>query len=156
MFESRLSREDEDRCRRRCPFFNVDNHAPEPEVKKARQITTSESHAGKWMLVEPREIEKPILKIDEILYREANPYLNFAKASTKDAEVQTDPDTAKDFSWNIPRLKNSAEKLDAWKHPASKDATVVPVRITNVKRRRLNKEYSWIDLAPHFSKILEI
>src|SRR6218665_3366581 len=31
----------------------VHNHEPEPEVKRARQIATSESHAGKWMLVEP-------------------------------------------------------------------------------------------------------
>lgn len=41
------------------------NDAPEPEVEKAeelRQITTSESnannHAGKWVLIEPREVEK--------------------------------------------------------------------------------------------------
>src|SRR6218665_3919959 len=109
----------------------VHNHEPEPEVKKTRQIATSESHAGKWMLVEPR---KPLSKKDEILY---TPYLNIAKASTKDAAVQTDP---KDFSWNSPSLPNSAEKPDAWKHPAFKD---VPVRITNVKRRSLNKEYNW-------------
>ena len=107
------------------------NHAPGPEVKKARQITTSESHAGKRMLVEPRE---PLSKKDEIFY---NPYLNIAKANTKDAAVQTE---AKDFPWNSPSLPNSAEKPDAWKHPALKD---VPVRITNVKRRRLNKEYNW-------------
>src|SRR6218665_1816577 len=94
----------------------VHNHEPEPEVKKARHIATS---AGKWMLVEP------LSKKDEILY---TPY---AKASTKDAAVQTE---SKDFSWNSP---SSAE---VWKHPASKD---VPVRITNAKRRRLNKEYNW-------------
>src|SRR6218665_3963993 len=39
------------------------NHAPESEVKKARQITTSDSHAGKWMLVEHRE---SLSKIDDI------------------------------------------------------------------------------------------
>ena len=44
----------------------VHNHAPDPEVNKARQIATSDSHAGKWMLVEPRE---PLSKTDEILYR---------------------------------------------------------------------------------------
>src|SRR6218665_3245138 len=90
------------------------NHAPDPEVKKARQITTSESHAGNWMLVEPREFEKPLSKKDEILYREANPYLDITKASTKDIAEQTDPDAAKDFSWNSPSLKNSSEKPDAW------------------------------------------
>src|SRR6218665_3556558 len=94
-------------------------HNHEPEVKKARQIAAP---AGKWMLVEP------LSRKDEILY---TPY---AKAGTKDAAVQTDP---KDFSWNSPSLPNSA---DAWKHPALKD---VPVRITNVKRTRLNKEYNW-------------
>src|SRR6218665_151667 len=31
------------------------NHEPEPEVEKARQIATPESHAGKWILVEPRQ-----------------------------------------------------------------------------------------------------
>ena len=120
---------------------NKHNHEPEPEVKKARQITTSDSHAGKWMLVEPRE---SLSKIDDILYREATPYLNIAKASTKDAAVQTEPATAKDFSWNSPSLPNSAEKPEVWKHPASKDDIVVPVRITNVKHRRLSKEYNWI------------
>ena len=97
------------------------NHAPEPEVKKARQIATP---AGKWMLVEP------LSRTDEISY---TPYLNRNKS--KDAAVQTEP---KDFSWNSP--SPPAEKPDAWKHPALKD---VPVRITNVKRRRLNKEYNW-------------
>ena len=87
------------------------NHAPEPEVEKDRQITTP---AGKWMLVEP------LSKTGEILY---SPY---AKASTKDVAVQTEP---KDFSWNSP---SSADALKE-----------VPVRITNVKRRRLNKEYNW-------------
>jgi len=89
-------------------------HNHEPEVDKARQIATP---AGKWMLVEP------LSKTDEISY---SPH---AKASTKDAAVQTEP---KDFSWNSP---SSAEKPDALKE--------VPVRITNVKRRRLNKEYNW-------------
>src|SRR6218665_2171974 len=89
-------------------------HNHEPEVDKARQIATP---AGEWMLVEP------LPKKDDILY---TPY---AKASTKAAAVQTEP---KDFSWNGP---SSAEKPDA-----SKD---VPVRITNAKRRRLNKEYNW-------------
>src|SRR6218665_946746 len=88
------------------------NHGP--EVDKARQIATP---AGKWMMVEP------LSKKDEIFY---SPY---AKASTKDAAVQTEP---KDFSWNSP---SSAEKADVLKE--------VPVRITNVKRRRLNKEYNW-------------
>src|SRR6218665_288558 len=92
----------------------VHNYEPEPEVKKARQIATP---AGKWMLVEP------LSKKDEILY---TPYV---KASTKDAAVQMDP---KNFSWNSP---SSAEKPDA--------STDVPVRITNVKRRRLNKDYNW-------------
>src|SRR6218665_3045525 len=58
------------------------NHEPNPEVKKSvepRQITTSDSdrrhNAGKWMLVEPTEIEKPLSKIEnEIFHREANPY----------------------------------------------------------------------------------
>ena len=95
----------------------VHNHEPEPEVEKVRQIASSDSHAGEWMLVEP------LSKKDDILY---TPY---AKASTKAAAVQTEP---KDFSWNGP---SSAEKPDA-----SKD---VPVRITNAKRRRLNKEYNW-------------
>src|SRR6218665_978406 len=90
------------------------NHAPEPEVEKDRQITTP---AGKWMLVEP------LSKIDEIFY---TPH---AKASTKDAAVQMDP---KDFSWNSP---SSVEKPNALKE--------VPVCITNVKRRRLNKQYNW-------------
>jgi len=44
-------------------------------------------------------------------------------------------------------LRNSADDLlqksDAWKHPALKYATVVPVRITDGKRRQLNKEYAW-------------
>src|SRR6218665_1033820 len=97
----------------------VHNHEPESEVDKVRQIATP---AGKCMFLEPHS------KKDEILY---TPY---AKASTKDAAVQTEP---KDFSWNSPSLTNSA---DAWKHPALKD---VPVRITNVKRRRLSKEYNW-------------
>src|SRR6218665_4039103 len=57
-------------------------HNHEPEVDKARQIATP---AGKWMLVEP------LSKTDEISY---SPH---AKASTKDAAVQTEP---KDFSWN--------------------------------------------------------
>src|SRR6218665_3171263 len=92
----------------------IHNHEPESEVHKVRQIATP---AGKWILVEPHS------KKDEILY---TPY---TKASTKDATVQTEP---KDFSWNSP---SSAEKPDA-----SKD---VPVRITNAKRRRLNKEYNW-------------
>src|SRR6218665_3214808 len=104
------------------------NHAPEPEDKKARQITTSDSHAGKWMLVEPRQT---ISKKDEILY---TPYLNIAKGSTKDVAVQTDP---KDLFWKSPGLPNSAK---VWKYPASKD---VPVRITAGNRRRLNKEYNW-------------
>src|SRR6218665_1954685 len=52
------------------------NHAPEPEVEKDRQITTS---AVKWMLVEPHS------KTGEILY---SPY---AKVSTKDDAVQTKP-----------------------------------------------------------------
>src|SRR6218665_674362 len=99
------------------------NHEPEPEVEKARQIATSESHAEKWMLVEP------LSKKDEILY---SPHLNRNKS--KDAAVQTEP---KDFSWNSPSLPNSVE---VWKVPASKD---VPVRITTGKRRRLNKEYNW-------------
>src|SRR6218665_3123400 len=90
------------------------NHTPEPEVENDRQIATP---AGKWMVVEP------LSKKDEIFY---SPH---AKASPKDAAVQTDP---KDFSWNSP---SSAEKPDALKE--------VPVRITNVKRRRLNKEYNW-------------
>src|SRR6218665_384647 len=94
------------------------NHAPEPEVKKDRQIATSEE--GKWMLVEP------LSKKDEILYV---PHLN--RNTSKDVAVQTE---AKDFSWNSP---NTAK---VWKDPASKD---VPVRITNGKRRRLNKEYNW-------------
>src|SRR6218665_3183516 len=46
------------------------NHAPEPEVEKDRQITTP---AGKWILVEPRQIEKTLSKTGEILYC---PYLN--------------------------------------------------------------------------------
>src|SRR6218665_3456436 len=99
----------------------VHNHEPEPEVEKVRQIASSDSHAGEWMLI------KPLSKKNDIFY---TPY---AKASTKDAAVQTEP---KDFSWNGPSLPNSAE---VWKHPASKD---VPVRITNAKRRRLNKEYN--------------
>src|SRR6218665_368070 len=126
-------------------FSTKHNHAPETEVKKARQITTSDSermnHAGKWMLVKPREIEKSLSTLDEILYRGATTYLNRNK--TKDVTVQTDPVTAKDFSWNSPSLKNSAEKPDAWKHPALKDDAVVPVRITAGKRRRLNKECVW-------------
>ena len=96
------------------------------------------------MLVQPIEIEKSLSKLDDILYREATPYLNIAKASTKDAAVQAEPDTAKDFSWNSQRLKISAEKPEVWRHPAVKDATVVPVRITAGKRKRLNKEYNWI------------
>src|SRR6218665_2006025 len=47
------------------------NHEPNHEVKKSvesRQITTSNSdrmhHAGKWMLVEPTEIEKTLSKLD--------------------------------------------------------------------------------------------
>src|SRR6218665_1770693 len=92
----------------------VHNHAPEPEVDEARQIATP---AGKWKLVEP------LSKTDEIFY---TPY---AKARTKDVAVQTE---SKDFSWNSP---SSVEKPDA-----SKD---IPVRITNAKRRRLNKEYNW-------------
>jgi len=96
-------------------------HNHEPEIKKALQIATP---AGKWMLVEP------LSRTDEISY---TPYLNRNKS--KDAAVQTEP---KDFSWNSP--SPPAEKPDAWKHPALKD---VPVRITNVKRRRLNKEYNW-------------
>src|SRR6218665_3057571 len=92
----------------------VHNHAPDPEVDKARQIAAP---AGKWMLV------KPLSKTEEILY---TPY---AKASTKDAAVQTE---LKDFSWNSPSF---AEKPDA--------STDVPVHITNAKRRRLNKEYNW-------------
>jgi len=118
------------------------NHAPEPEIKKAQQTTTSDSnrmnHRRKWMLVEPRE---PLSKIEEILFREANPYLKRNKA--KDVAVQTEPDTAKDFSWNSQSLKISAQKPDAWKPPALKDATVVHVRITDGKRKRLNKEYVW-------------
>src|SRR6218665_3754617 len=94
----------------------VHNHAPDPEVDQARQIATSDFHAGKWMLVEPRKL---LSKTDEILY---TPY---AKASTKDAAVQTE---SKDFSCNSP---SSAEEPDA--------STDVPVRITNAKRRRLNK-----------------
>src|SRR6218665_1164773 len=117
------------------------NHAPEPEIKKDRQITASESHAGKWMLVEPR---KPLSKTDANLYREATP-LNIAKASTKDAAVQTEP---KDFSCNSPSVLNSAE---VWKQLTSKD---VPVRITNVKRRRLNKEYNWRRYLP-FQRFLK-
>ena len=66
---------------------------------------------------------EPLSKKDEILY---TPY---AKASTKDVAVQTE---SKDFAWNSP---SSAEKPDA--------STDVPVRITNAKRRRLNKEYNW-------------
>src|SRR6218665_1532386 len=89
-------------------------HNHEPEVDEARQIATP---AEKWMLVEP------LSKTDEILY---TPY---AKASTKDVAVQTE---SKDFAWNSP---SSAEKPDA--------STDVPVRITNAKRRRLNKEYNW-------------
>src|SRR6218665_572326 len=73
----------------------VHNH--ELEVDEARQIVTP---AGKWMLVEP------LSKTDEISY---TPY---AKASTKDAAVQTEPT---DFSWNSPSLPNSA---DARKDPA--------------------------------------
>src|SRR6218665_1213358 len=91
------------------------NHAPEPEVDEARQIATP---AGKWMLV------KPLSKTDEVSY---TPYLNRNKS--KDAAVQTE---SKDFSWNSP---SSAEKPDA--------STDVPVRITNAKCRRLNKEYNW-------------
>src|SRR6218665_2123290 len=45
-------------------------HAPEPEVERDRQIATSESHAGKWILVEPR---KPLSKTGEISY---TPYLD--------------------------------------------------------------------------------
>src|SRR6218665_2991762 len=112
-----MSREDEDRRRRQSPSSTEHNRAPEPEVKKARQIATP---AGKWMLVEPHS------RTDEISY---TPYLNRNKS--KDAAVQTEPT---DFSWN------SSSSADAWKHPALKD---VPVRITNVKRRRLNKEYNW-------------
>src|SRR6218665_2773727 len=41
----------------------VHNHEPEPEVKKDRQIITSDSHAGKWMLV---ELRKPFSKTDDI------------------------------------------------------------------------------------------
>src|SRR6218665_3188879 len=100
----------------------VHNHAPDPEVEKARQIATP---AGKWMLVEP------LSKKDEILY---TPY---AKASTKDVAVQTE---SKDFSWNSPSLPNFEEKPDALKD--------IPVRITNVKRRRLNKEYNWSRYRP--------
>src|SRR6218665_23698 len=92
------------------------NHAPEPEVEKDRQITTP---AGKWMLVEP------LSKTGEILY---SPHV---KAGTKDAAVQTEP---KDFSWNSP------SSAAGWKYPVLND---VPVCITNVKRRRLNKEYNW-------------
>src|SRR6218665_1483580 len=102
------------------------NHAPEPEIEKACQLTTPE---GKRMLVEPRQIEKPLSKTDEIL---CTPYLSRNKS--KDAAVQTEP---KDFSCNSPSLPNSAE---VWKHPASKD---VPVPIANVKHRRLNKEHNW-------------
>src|SRR6218665_1140923 len=72
------------------------NHAPEPEVKKDRQIATSEE--GKWMLVEP------LSKKDEILYV---PHLN--RNTSKDVAVQTE---AKDFSWNSP---NTAK---VWKDPA--------------------------------------
>src|SRR6218665_3312855 len=99
------------------------NHATEPEIKKARQIATSESHAGKWMLV---EIRKLLSRTDEISY---SPYLNRNKS--KDAAVQTEPT---DFSWNS--RSSPAAKPDAWKDPALKD---VPVRITKLKPRRLNK-----------------
>ena len=101
------------------------------------------------MLVEPRQIkkwlDKPLSKLDYTFHKEANSYSNRNK--TKDVAVQTEPDTAKDFSLNSPSLKNSADDLlqkpDAWKHPALKDDTVVPVRITDGKRRRLNKKYVW-------------
>ena len=96
MFEIRVSRKDEDHD---VLSATEHNHVPEPDVKRARQITTSDSdrmnHAWKWMSVDPREFEKPASKINDILYREANPYLNIAKASTKDAAVQTEPDTGK-------------------------------------------------------------
>src|SRR6218665_3991951 len=69
-------------CRGRMKI-NVDDkvlsstvHNHEPEVDKARQIAMP---AGEWMLVEP------LSKKDEILY---TPY---AKASSKDAAVQTEP-----------------------------------------------------------------
>ena len=98
------------------------NHAPEPEVEKARQIATSESHAGKWMLVET------LSKKDEILY---TPY---DKASTKDAAVQTDPT---DFSWNSP--SPPAEKSDAWKDPALKDVAICRTSSTVMRTCTHNK-----------------
>src|SRR6218665_2940791 len=76
----------------------------------------------------------PSRKKYEILY---TPHLSRNKS--KDAAVQTEPT---DFFENSLSLPNSAE---VWKHPASKD---VPVRITNAKRRRLNKEYNWSRYLP--------
>ena len=89
-------------------------HNHEPE-SEVHKVRQIATPAGKWILVEPHS------KKDEILY---TPY---TKASTKDATVQTEP---KDFSWNSP-----SPPASAWNE--------VPVRITNVKRRRLNKEYNW-------------
>src|SRR6218665_3299454 len=109
-----MSRKDEDLCRRQSPFFN----RPQSRARTRSQKGSTDSYACRRV-----DVGRTPLKKDEILY---TPY---AKASTKDAAVQTAP---KDFSWNSP---SSAEKPDA-----SKD---VPVRITNAKRRRLNKEYNW-------------
>ena len=138
------------------------NHEPNPEVKKdvefrdlekLPQIVQQTTAVKKWMLVEPRKIEKPLSKLYEIFHREANPYsdsLNRNTSSTKDVALQTDADTAKDFPLKIQSPKNSVDELmrnpDAWNQPALKDklnAAVVPVRITGGKRIRLKKEYVW-------------
>src|SRR6218665_2718656 len=58
------------------------NHEPNPEVKKSvesRQITTSNfdrmHHAGKWMLIEPTEIEKPLSKLGVVICRDSTDFL---------------------------------------------------------------------------------
>src|SRR6218665_3931268 len=114
MCETRLSREDEDRRRRQSPFFNRTQSRSRTRSRKG----STDNYAGRKV-----DVGRTPLETGEILY---SPY---AKASTKDVAVQTEP---KDFSWNSP---SSVEKPDALKE--------VPARITNVKRRRLNKEYNW-------------
>src|SRR6218665_1198974 len=122
-----MSREDEDRRRRQSPFFNRTQSRSRTRSQKGSTDSYVRVSCREWMLVEPRKL---LSRTDEISY---SPYLNRNKS--KDGAVQTEPT---DFSWNSP--SPPAEKSDAWNDPALKD---VPVRITNVKRRRLNKEYNW-------------
>src|SRR6218665_1440035 len=111
-----MSREDEDRRRRQSPFFNRTQSRSRTRIQKG----STDSYACRKVDVGRTTLEK-----DEISY---SPYLNRNKS--KDTAIQPEPT---DFSWNSP--SPSAGKPDA--------STDIPVRITNVKRRRLNKEYNW-------------